>query len=387
MNKLITKSVYLPLAFLCAVGFSSCGEEEYIDSLSEKEAALAPILPQYVNNTVIVTYKSLADATIELQEKLENLKAEKTDPNVLAATQAWIETRTYWELSEAFLFGAVADFGIDPHIDTWPLDEEAFNNNMANQAFLASMDAEDGDIWAADHLGFALLGFHGIEFILFENGSPKSASAITNNELIYAVAVGGDLRNQVVRLEAAWAGYDNVSQEKQELIDDKELVITLSSSEDSYGENMLNAGKVGSTYRSVTSAVSAILDGCTTISEEVGNLKIGNAYRGEDINYIESPYSYNSLVDFEDNIKSIANAYLGGADESNRGASVSDYVKSVNIQVDTDVRNAINNAIAKIKAIPFPFDTHYNTTQAGEAIDACATLTTALNNAKSVVNQ
>jgi hypothetical protein len=381
------KLFYLLLTAL-VINFTSCKDDkDAIDPLTEKENALSSILPQYVNNTIIVTYKNLADATIELEEALAALKANTNDANVRAATQAWIKSRTYWELSEAFLYGAVADFGIDPHIDTWPLDEEAFSKLMNNQGFLESMDAEDGAVWAADHLGYALLGYHGIEFVLYKEGNPKSASEITQNELIYAVAVGGDLRNQCLRLEAAWAGYDNVTAFKQNIIDELELAITPSNSDDSYGDNMLNAGQAGSTYRTITRAVVAILDGCTTISDEVGELKIGSSYRGDDINYIESPYSYNSLIDFEDNIKSIANAYLGGADENNRGTSVSDYVKSINAGVDTEVKNAINATIEKIRAIPHPFDENYTSPQAGEAISACEALTTALNRAKDVVNQ
>jgi hypothetical protein len=382
------KHLFYLLLSVFVMGFASCSDDDDpVDPLSEKEKSLSSVLPQYVNETVIITYKNLADAVIELQNALEDLKADVTDANVEAATAAWVKSRAYWELSEAFLYGAVADFGIDPHIDTWPLDEDAFGKLMSNQGFLESMDAEDGDVWVSEHLGPALLGYHGIEFILFNEGSPRSASEITPNELIYAVAVGGDLRNQCIRLEAAWSGYDNVTTYKQNLIDDLELSITPSNSDDSYGDNMLNAGLTGSTYRTITRAVTAILDGCTTISEEVGELKIGNSYRGDDVNYIESPYSYNSLVDFANNIKSIANAYLGGANESNRGASVSDYVKSVSPDVDNEVKNAINIAIATIGTIPFPFDFNYTSTQAGEAIEACTALTTALNIAKDVVNQ
>jgi hypothetical protein len=384
MKKLSKSVICLFITTLFVSTFVACDNDPEID-FSAKEEALSKAVGQYVNNTVIYTYKNLADATIDLYDAIEALKSNKTDANLNAAAGQWKTTRAHWELSEAFLYGAVADFGIDPHIDTWPLDETAFINLINNDDFIASMDAEDGDVWASEHLGNALLGFHGVEYILFSEGAVKPASAVTEKELIYALAVMGDLRNQCIRLEAAWAGYDAVTNEKQTLIDDLELGITPSNSEISYGENMLTAGKAGSTYKTVVAAALAILDGCAVISEEVGDLKIGNAWRGDDNNYLESPYSYNSLVDFENNIISIENAYLGGAEKNNRGESVSAYIQSVNAAADTKVKSAIATAIAKIKAIPYPFEKNYASAQAGAAIDACVELTDALDEAKTAL--
>jgi predicted lipoprotein len=379
----------LLLTVLSVSSFVSCNDSDDIDPLSllEKEEALTPVIPQFVNQTVIATYRSLADATIELYEAISELKEDKTSAKLNTATSVWIKSRAYWELSEAFLFGAVADFGIDPHIDTWPLDEVAFNNTLINDGYIASMNAEDGDVWASDHLGVALLGFHGIEYILFKEGSPKDVSVITERELIYALAVAGDLRNQCVRLEASWAGIDGVTANKRALIKDLGLQITPSNTPLSYGENMLIAGKAGSTYRTITDAAVAIIEGCFTISDEVGNVKIGTAYSKDDVTYIESPYSYNSKVDFTDNIKSIENAYLGGVDAANRGASISDYIKSIEPELDAKVREAINNAIAKINAIPQPFAKNYASSQAGEALEACRDLTAVLEEVKAVLEK
>lgn len=377
---------YLSVALVSACMLTACDKDHDIDS-DEKDKALAVIVEQYVSETVIPTYKSLADESLNLYAAIETFKGDKTDANLKKVTDQWIKTRKFWELSEAFLFGPVADFGIDPHIDTWPLDETAFLRLINNQGDIASMDSENGDVWVDEHLGNALLGFHGIEFIFFKDGKVKSASDVKNNELIYALAVSGDLRNQCVRLEAAWAGYDKVSKEKQELIDDRELVITSSVSSIPYGENMTNAGQAGSTYRTIKAAADAIVDGCVVIADEVGQMKIGNAHRGDDPNYLESPYSYNSLVDFEDNIVSIQNAYLGGVDNNNRGKSLSEYIKSVDSDVDAKVKAKAENAIAKIQAIPFPFEKNFGSKQAGEAMDACDELIEALEDAAKVLSQ
>ncbi|MDR1542959.1 MAG: peptidase M75 [Prevotellaceae bacterium] len=344
----------------------------------ENELYLSEVVPNYIDNTVIPIYKSLADETVDLYAALVALKASKTDANVQLAANEWVESRKYWEQSEAFLYGAAADFGIDPHIDTWPLDKTSLDAELNNATHVEAMAGDDGAAWAGEKLGPALLGFHGIEYILFEDGQPKSASAITDNELIYAIAVAGDLRNQCIRLNAAWAGYDNVSEEKQEIIDEFELVITIGNRQN-YGANMKNAGKAGSTYKSFTDAAEDIIQGCIDIADEVAKMKIGRPYDGTDINYIESPYSHNSTKDFADNIESIRFAYLGGV--TTRNKSLHTFFAEKNSDLDSKILSAIDNAIAKINAIQ-DFESDPASEASGTAIDAVDALTTLFETAR-----
>jgi hypothetical protein len=324
---------------------------------------------------------------MSLYDALVALKENKTNANVQTAAQKWIKARDYWELSEAFLYGAASDFGIDPHIDTWPLAKDELVAELANNAHITSMAGENGDEWVANYLGFGLLGFHGIEYILFEGGQPKDASKITDKELIYAVAVAGDLRNQCFRLEASWAGIDKVTSEKRKKLETLEMSVTVNGGKYSYGQDMLNAGKAGSTKTSFIDACETILEGCISIADEVGAMKIGSPYTGEDVNYIESPYSYNSKVDFIGNIQSIQNSYLGGADPNQRGASLSDFMQTVDSQLDAQIKKAILLAIAKIEAIPYPFAKNFTSPQAGEAMEACNDLADILSEAKQALNK
>jgi hypothetical protein len=369
------KKFYFSIISLVLLGFTAC--EEHTITGSENEAYLAEVVPQYVNNAIIPIYKNLADKSIGLHSALVALKADKTTANVQRAANEWVSSRKYWEQSEAFLFGAAADFGIDPHIDTWPLDRQALLDLLANQAQITSMADEAGVTWASEKLGPGLLGFHGIEYILFENGQTKSANAITNNELIYAVAVAGDLRNQCIRLETAWAGYNNVSSEKQMLIDDFELGVTMANGQN-YGTNMKNAGKAGSTYISFADAAEDIIQGCADIADEVAKMKIGRPHTGMDINYIESPYSYNSTKDFADNIESIRFAYLGGVTIRNK--SLHSFFEKINRNLDIKILTAIDHAIAKINAID-GFETNPASSTAGAAIEAVDNITTLFNEA------
>ena len=288
-------------------------------------------------------------------------------------------------MSEAFLFGAAGDFGIDPHIDSWPLDEDAFNTLMNSPAMIEALDSEDGDAVAGDRLGNALLGFHGIEYILFANGQPKDVSNITANQWIYVVAVAGDLRNRCYQLEVGWIG-DKAPKSHIEKLDELEIAYTVAGSENSYGDNMKNAGKAGSTYSSRTAALMAILQGCSDIADEVGSSKIYAAWHGEDITYIESPYSQKSIIDFHDNIVSIRNAYMGGVEgKRDESKSLHNYVNKINASLDARVLNAIDNALAKIDAMPAPFVLHYSDAANGEAVDACSALSDVLGEAINAI--
>ncbi len=391
MKKGLKFPLFAVFAAFLALGTISCSDDDPVDDNTEREQAFETVVPQYVNNTVIATYRSLADESIALYDAIVALKGNKTNANVQAAADKWIKARDYWELSEAFLFGPADIFGIDPHIDTWPLAKDALIAELKNETHLANMNKADGDIWVYNSLEVGLLGFHGIEYILFEEGKAKDVSKITDNELTYAKAVSGDLRNQCFILEAAWAGIDKVTAEKKTKIqamiaagatggDDSQAYTTSYC----YGTLMLNPG--GAEIKSFTAGCRNILDGCITIADEVGGMKIGQPFTGDDINYIESPYSYNSKVDFIGNIQSIENAYLGGADTSKRGASVSDYIKKTDPAVHDEIVAAINNAITKIKAIPYPFAKNYTSPQAGAAMEACNDLADSLGKAQALLN-
>ena len=90
--------------------------------LTAQEAELKPIVEDYVNCTVVPTYRALADATIKLAELCDAMceagPAGLTEDQIKAAGDQWIAARKYWELSEAWLFGPADIYSIDPHIDT-----------------------------------------------------------------------------------------------------------------------------------------------------------------------------------------------------------------------------------------------------------------------------
>ena len=382
MKKLFKNTLLIAASALIAMNLSSCNKDPQPTTEEANKAQKEAIVKQYLNHTVYPTYAQLAEKTDALVRNLDALKANKTQANVNAATATFLEARHWWELSEAFLFGAASDFGIDPHIDSWPLDEDAFNNLMASPNMIAMLaDDEDGTV-AGEQLGNALLGFHGIEYILFRDGDPRNVNDINDDMMTYVLAVSRDLRNRCFQLEVSWN--DNAPQAHKDLMDELELNTTVNSGGNTYGENMTRAGQAGSTYATFTNALEAIADGCIDIADEVGTSKIGKPHSGEDPTYVESPYSQKSITDFFDNINSVKNAYMGGMEgQRDEAFSLHTYIKEYNAQLDTKAVNAIENALTKIQAMRAPFVQFYADPTAGEAMEACQDLSDVMAEVKA----
>ena len=381
MKHLFKSAAIVTASILLTMNFSSCNKDPQPTTEEVNKAQKEAIVKQYLNHTVYPTYAQLAEKTDALVGNLDALKANKTQANVNAATATFIEARHWWELSEAFLFGAASDFGIDPHIDSWPLDEDAFNNLMASPNMIAMLaDDEDGTV-AGEQLGNALLGFHGIEYILFRDGEPRNVNDINDDMMTYVLAVSRDLRNRCFQLEVSWN--DNAPKAHKDLMDELELNTTLSSG-NTYGANMTQSGQAGSTYATFTNALEAIADGCIDIADEVGTSKIGKPHSGEDPTYVESPYSQKSITDFYDNINSVKNAYMGGMEsQRDEALSLHTYIKDNNKELDTKAINAIENAITKIQAMRAPFVQFYADPSAGEAMEACQDLSDVMAEVKA----
>ena len=382
MNKFLKSAALIAASIMLTVNLSSCNKDPQVNTEEANKATKEAIVKQYLNHTVYPTYANLAEEADKLVQDLEALKANKTQANVNAATTTFIEARHWWEMSEAFLFGAASDFGIDPHIDSWPLDEDAFNNLMGSPNMIAMLaDDEDGSI-AGEQLGNALLGFHGIEYILFRDGEPRSVDEINNDMLTYVVAVSRDLRNRCFQLEVSWN--ENAPQSHKDLMEELELNTTVNGGGNTYGSNMAQSGQAGSTYATFTNALEAIADGCLDIADEVGTSKIGKPHTGEDPTYVESPYSQKSIKDFYDNITSIKNAYMGGMEgQRDEAMSLHTYIKDYNADLDAKALNAIENALTKIQSMKAPFVQFYADASAGEAMEACLELSDVMTEVKA----
>ena len=353
---------------LAALTLASCNKEpEAGTGLTDQEKALKAAVESYVPNVLCKIYGNLADETQSLYEQLAALKEKSTysQGDIDRICTTFLSARKWWEQSEAFLYGAATAYGIDPHIDSWPLDKDKLVKSLSNAETIADL-AEEG-AGAVDEVGAASLGFHGIEFIIFRNGANRSAAALNgveddeafagrnvkgSDEVIFAAAVAEDLRNYCFELQAAWD--PNAPADRVALVEDELELNTVMDSGMTYGENLLKTGSAGSTYRNWPEAVSSILvAGCSNICNEVANTKIGTAHyvnsQNYDPDYIESPYSKKSYQDFKDNILSIQYSLYGGQGlDAPASASISQFLKDNGWGKASDLESALRAAVSSL---------------------------------------
>ena len=395
---------------MMGLAFTACSSDDDNkddNKLSEKEQAMQAITDQYVNNVIFPIYKSLASQTSTLFDQLVDAKSKfragtLTQGDIDKLCTTFIAARSAWEQSESFLYGAATDFGIDPHIDTWPLDRTALAKALSSAEIIEDLDdLDEGGIDNARALvGEQQLGFHGIEFIIFRNGKNRSLAALKGieddeafegrnitgeQELIFAAAVAGDLRDKCFQLEVSWLG-EKAPESHQERVEECEFPTTVAGGEASYGENLLNATKAGSTMSTWRGVMSTILvAGCSNICAEVAGQKIGQAYLGTDPDYIESPYSQRSYYDFFDNISSIQYSLYGNQSTAANANSIMAYLQKYNATMAADLKaklDAALSALATAKAgTPFVVESH--SANAKAAMDAINALDDKLNEAAS----
>ena len=328
---------------------------------TDQETFLRNVLSNLTKEVIIPTYTQLADDVEDLEKTLHGLTVNTiTQAQLDKACSDFKKARQNWERSEAFLMGAASDFDIDPTIDSWPLNRSLllnyFNNGMNDEML------EDATI----------LGFHALEFILFRNGQPrkvaefqgydtyKNFEKITGaQELKYAQTISTLLKQRCFQLQVAWEGEKNAS--RVSVVKAAGLDITTEAGLN-YGDNLIQAGVAGSksTFTSLGDAIAQVLSddegSCVGIANEVGTAKIANPFAAGDISYVESPYSYNSITDFQDNIRSIRNVWYGSTNGEPASVSFYNFFQNVGASaVNTSVTGSFNDAISKIGAMPAPF--------------------------------
>ena len=369
------KKNYFYVAALAAglsLGMVSCGDDdENNDAVVEvlDMDVLNPIVNNYADAVVMPTYKALVEKNTALYDAVNALCEAPSDELFAVAAEAWLDAREPWETSEAFLFGPVDALGLDPNMDSWPLDQAGIENILKSGNWGALEWSDDSEAEAAQ----GVRGFHTLEYLLWKDGQPRTMEdadykANASSWCNYMKAVANLLKKDAEELYAAW----NESYEGG----------------DAYVNLFKNHGN--STYQTALACAEEIIDGCITIAEEVGLAKIGDPYNlyvsGEKeaaLYAVESWYSWHSRDDYTNNIYSIRNAYYGTLDGTVANNSLAAFVKENNAALDVLVKASIKSAEEAIQAIPQPFRNHINSTEAEEAMDACATLAATLETLKA----
>ncbi|MCO6461515.1 MAG: hypothetical protein J5I59_08935 [Saprospiraceae bacterium] len=315
MNKLITYSTL----FFIALSLISC-KDDIIDTNNQQYSAE---INNIVDNVIIATYRKLDNSADTLVRGMIKLKEMKTNDQLEAVREAWRQTRIPWEQSEGFLFGPVDSKGIDPGIDSWPVNVEDLNAVL-----------ESNDILTKEYIDLlegTLKGFHTIEWLIFGETGNKNISEFTDRQFDYLISCTQSLKGSTAQLLHEWNKEGN-----------------------DFENTVKSAGQAGNNvYPSEKAVLLEFNDGIITIADEVANGKIDEPFTSQNLLFEESRFSANSKNDFANNIRSIQNIYLGGINKE--GPGLSSIVAADNKDLDQNIRKSISDAINAIEGIPGTF--------------------------------
>ena len=432
------------MAFLLGamtIGFTACssdngGNEEFdlpdvgqaTTSISSSDKEMQKVAKNYVQAVVYPTYQALASNARTLYSAAQTLykSAEAgtmTQDQINAACEAFKNTRQEWERSEAFLFGSATDNELDPHIDSWPLDRDELEKALTNEKLIAGFKSENPAKFVSEHnTEFqSVLGFHGMEFVLFRNGAQRTVEALKANdtdegvtsvkgidELAFLQAVAADVRNITALLEFTWMGSAASNETKAILSGEGSYVFSklrynglASNGTMCFGQFLLSPSS-NTGYQSWQGTMNQIfVGGCSNICAEVADQKLGQAYRvatgqgsttDDSKDYIESPYSHRSFIDYQDNIYSIKNSLYGTRDIKATTPvenSMLSLLKKMNYPGYNNLINALNAAIQALETAKNSgksFVEEPGAQRVKDCIDAVDKLDKEINNAGSWIN-
>lgn len=320
---------FAPALLSGALFLGGCGDDSDGSCCESPDSKVnSELIVTFTDEVVVPTYAKLATRLTELDAACKALATAPSAEKLNAAKQAWQAARIPWEQSEGFLFGPVDTFGLDPALDSWPLNRTDLEGVLASNSTLTPQFVRN--------LGNTQKGFHTVEFLIFGDGGTKTVAQITPREFEYLVATSADLKSVGQELHSRW-------------------VQTVEGNAP-YRDTLATAGKSGnSAYPSVHAAAQEMVGGAITILDEVANGKIADPFGAGDPDLVESQFAYNSLSDFTNNIRSVENVYLGHLQgETKKGTSLRDVV-GVDSPLDVKIRGQIAASITALAAVPEPF--------------------------------
>ena len=148
----------------------------------------------------------------------------------------------------------------------------------------------------------------------------QTIEATWSNYAGYTRVVSEVLERDAFSIYALWKGTNNLPADEASRVEELEIPAMLA---DGYG-NLFKKHQAGSTYPNAKVCLQTIIAASVDIATEVSEQKIAAPYNEKNVYGVESWYSFNSYTDYDDNIESIENAYLGGP-EDNRDEATSLY--------------------------------------------------------------
>jgi predicted lipoprotein len=278
-------------------------------------------------------YRALAAEAVELQAAVETLVTAPGAEALGVVQDAWRATRRAWKETEAFRIGPSETQRTSARID-WPtanpsqIDAEVNGSAALSSAYLNTLGAQR-------------VGFQAIEYFIFDpvDGDAGAVSRLlgTNNarRRAYLLALAVNVHERTEELRQAWE-----------------------PSGGAFGADLVNSGIGGNTFPTVKEAFDEVVNRLIFTAEVVEEnrlgqplgIKTGGSPRPD---LVESPRSGDALPGVIGNLQGIANVYRGTY-QGGQGTGIGTQVLPLSSEIDAEVRQLLDEAIAAVQAVPSP---------------------------------
>jgi len=330
--RLLSASVFGSLLLLVSMVAPGCSTSPASGGAADSK----PVLLSLTNVVILPTLRATDASAEAMRVAVRALEAAPSAATLTAAQVSWRAARKSWSRGDAFRF-AVTDKSIADAIDFWPARPAAIEDVVKGSGPVT--------VAAIELLGSNARGFHGIEYILFDQAGGDAAvleklttEPAAARRLSYVAAAAEHLRGKVAALLAAWdpAG-GNFAREIRE------------------------AGSGAVLFTSAKAAVDQLVNSSAVSLELVTATKIGRPYGTRTGGVVapdqeQSAVSDNSLAEMLDTLEGARALYLG-VYEGGQGRGLSELVRAKNPALDDRMGAAFESSRAAIAAIPPPFRT------------------------------
>ena len=289
-------------------------------------------LRDLANLGALPSYRALASNAVDLNVAVEDLVTAPGGERLAIAQEAWRATRRAWKETEAFRLGPSEDQRTAARID-WPaanvgqINAEVNGSNALSSSYL-------------DTLGAQKVGFQAMEVFLFD---PEGGDAGAVNGLLgpdnarrraYLLALAVNVRERTEELRDAWE-----------------------PSGGNFGADFVDSGIGGSAFSTLKEAfdeaVNRMIFVAETVEEERLGAPLGVKGGGPRPDLVESPRSGDTLQGIVADLQGIADVYRGTY-EGGQGSGIGAQVAPLSAEIDANVRQLLDGAIAAVQAVPSP---------------------------------
>jgi uncharacterized protein len=301
-----------------------------------------PVLAALTDNVILPAYRAIDADAEALRTAARDLEAAPSEDTLTRTQSAWRAARKSWRHADAFRFGPVETKHITAAVDFWPAGTDVIDKILADSAPITAESFEA--------LGANAKGFLALEYLLFDNAGGNAAVVATltgatgARRLGYVTAAADNLKTKTSELLRAWE-----------------------PSGENFAKDLTLAGESGTSFPSSKAVVDQLVNSSAFAAEVVTNTKIGKPFgkKTGDVpqpDQEEAPRSDDSIDDMLATLDGVRSVYLGtsggGASPAGKPAmGIGDLVRAKNASLDTRVVAALDEARAKVSAIPPPFRT------------------------------